>query len=245
MDFETKYIIACCILLAACLIIFVAMLASSKSIKKENNALLAHIKTQDQYMNDIFNFYDDAEKIISQIDGIINAIDNNEANYDKNKSLHQTCIDDCAKLILKINSGNNIVDALLYNKYKRCETLGISFSSKLSVLPDSSMNEPELVTLLGNLLDNGIEAAAMSNDPDPFVQITSAAKKGVWILTLVNSKNKDIHPLTNNMHTTKEDAHNHGLGIKIIKQIAANHKGYVKMKDDGTTFKVIFTILNK
>lgn len=245
MDFDTKYIIGFCILLAGCLLISIVILLSAYRLKKENDKLLQRIKSQHQYMNDIFNFYNDAEKIIDQVNELINMIDYNKDNCNQNKILHQACIDDCSKLISKMNSGNNIVDALLYNKYKRCEELGIKFSSKLTTLPDTNISEPELITLIGNLLDNGIEAASKSSATPPIIEINSAISKGTWVLTLINSKNPNIHPLLNNMHTTKDDAANHGLGIKIIKQIAANHKGYVKMSDEGNIFKVIFTILNK
>ena len=130
--------------------------------------------------------------------------------------------------------GQPLMDALLSFKIVRAERDGISFDVQMGKLPDLSVPEGDLTALLGNLVDNAMEAAVQAEEK--WVRIASHHQKGQWILRVDNGKSEDVHPLENGMQTTKEDTANHGMGTKIINRIVKKNKGTIVRKDQGRSF---------
>lgn len=58
----------------------------------------------------------------------------------------------------KIWTGNNIVDLILNSKKKQADSEGIAFSIGSNMIGDVPFKDGETISLLGNLLDNAIEA---------------------------------------------------------------------------------------
>lgn len=94
--------------------------------------------------------------------------------------------------------------------------------------------------MLGNLLDNAIEASVKTEHP--WVALRSFMAGGQWVLRVSNAKPREETPLVRGMETTKEDKNNHGLGTRIIKKIVNQHQGVVDYKDYGDYFEVTTAI---
>ena len=99
-----------------------------------------------------------------------------------------------------------------------------------------------MVRLLGNLLDNAIEAAVKADAGTKSIVFESRIVKGQWVLSVANSKSSAERPLENQMQTTKPDAEGHGMGTQIIDKIVKKADGYVKRTDEGEYFKVLITM---
>jgi len=132
------------------------------------------------------------------------------------------------------------VDALLAYKRKECDDRGIQLEMETTAFPLEGFSGEEYVGILGNLLDNAMEAAEKTSQP--WVRLKSFTAPGQWVLQVTNSKQGDTAPLEKNMKTTKEDKENHGLGTKIVKRIVKKHKGVVDYKDYGESFEAITAI---
>lgn len=137
-------------------------------------------------------------------------------------------------------TGQPIVDALLAYKRKQCSDRNIQLEIETAAFPSEGFSEEEYVGLLGNLLDNGMEAAEKTSQP--WVRMKSFITAGQWILQVTNSKTADEAPLSNNMKTTKEEKENHGFGGKIVKRIVKKYKGVVDYRDYGDYFEAITAI---
>lgn len=135
---------------------------------------------------------------------------------------------------------NQIIDTLLVYKTGVCRSLGISVKVKASPLPEQFLDEKDLISLLGNLLDNAIKAAGGCDEKLIDIMINMSA--GQWICKIVNSKPEGERPLENGMATTKADKANHGMGTKIIDKIVKNNQGHIKRYDHGETFEVFVAI---
>ncbi|MGN0704886.1 MAG: sensor histidine kinase [Lentihominibacter sp.] len=244
MDSGYLYIIIICAVFGICVLLFFSLHIYLLMLKKENRQLMERCHEQNLYIDEISRIFDDASVIIDQVREFSNNLQLCDEQTDCSRQLHKKCISECDSLISKINSGNTVVDALLYNKHQRCSSLGITLNAEIHILPSADITDPELVMLIGNLLDNSIEAAAVSESPEPCIRIRSAASRGIWFLSMMNTKNPDIHPMESNMHTTKEDVLNHGLGVKIIRQIVERHHGYIKMTDEGDAFRILISLQN-
>ena len=155
-------------------------------------------------------------------------------SYDP-QQMEKDCLDECNVLLSFIHGGSSAQEALILDKKSRCDALGIRFIDEIRVLPaDGTIQEIDIISLLGNLLDNAIEACRASGSSDPYIRIESTIKKKVWQLTVSNSKDPESSPKKTGMATTKKDARDHnGAGIGIIRSIVSKYNGTLKMNDCG------------
>ena len=94
-----------------------------------------------------------------------------------------------------------------------------------------------MISLMGNLLDNAIEACQASGQEKPYLRFSSMIRKKVWMIEVSNSKSSGLSPKKEGMKTTKEDTLNHGLGIGIISSIVSSYNGSLSMEDHGDYFE--------
>ena len=117
------------------------------------------------------------------------------------------------------NSGNHTLDIII-NKYStECELKHIDFeyNTKLSNL--SFVDDFDLVTILGNALDNALEAATASTEK----KIVVSTKKVNTYDTIIISNSCDTVP-DKNLKTSKKKGE-HGLGLKSISKTIKKYGG--------------------
>lgn len=198
--------------------------------KKQNEKLIAGWQKQNDYMDHNVEFCSRAGEITQQVRRAIESYDPQQ--------MEQDCLDECSRLLSCIHGGSSAQEALIIDKKNRCENLGIRFIDEIRALPaEGTIQEVDIISLLGNLLDNAIEACQASGSSDPYIRVESAIKKKVWQLTVSNSKSPDLSPKKTGMATTKKDTRDHGLGVGIIRSTVSKYNGTLKMNDRGDHFE--------
>lgn len=147
-----------------------------------------------------------------------------------------------------LKTGNGALDILLMEKSLSCHNKGIRFT----VLADGSglsfMEESEVYSLIGNALDNAIEAVEKVNDPQKkvigFILRNTGCFISIHIYNYCEKKPvfKDGVPLT-----TKENKANHGYGLKSIRLIAEKYQGTLTLSYEQETFNldILFPLKKK
>ncbi len=176
------------------------------------------------------------EEYETSIQNLIAEIANKPYDIEAALALSEQCQD---YIGIKL-TGQPIVDALLAYKRKECDDRGIQLEMETTAFPLEEFSGEEYVGILGNLLDNAMEAAERTTKP--WVRLKSFKASGQWILEVTNSKPIDEAPLAGNMETIKEDKKNHGLGVKIVKRIVKKYRGVVNYRDYGDSFEVMTAI---
>lgn len=124
-----------------------------------------------------------------------------------------------------IDTGNSFVDAILLSKTAVCREKNIDFSCSVQPLENLKINAVDLSSLLSNLIDNAVEAAAQTTEP--FVRLTIIKYNAYYTICVENSyKGKEF--LKENMGSlisTKSDKALHGYGTQIISDIAQKYDG--------------------
>lgn len=158
------------------------------------------------------------------------------------------------KLSPVYRTGSSEIDALLAHKADDCSRLGIGFDVIITSITDIDWSMMEMISVVGNLMDNAIEAASLcATDAgsgagadaaanEPFIRARAKWTNDVWLLKVVNSKVNDIKPIENMFATTKADFSKHGIGLGLVKQIVKKYGGEIRFKDKGETFEVLITI---
>ena len=90
-------------------------------------------------------------------------------------------------------------------------------------LPILRLRSFDLNVLLGNLLDNAIDASMQTEEKK--LNITIKLDKGVLFLYICNSCQRIADGRSGFLETTKEDKTNHGIGLKNVRQIVEKYHG--------------------
>lgn len=139
-----------------------------------------------------------------------------------------------------VRTGNTVVDVIVNTKQKIAEEKGIKFTINAIMPKECVITEMDIVCILGNLLDNAIEAC--EEQDEKYINVIIKEVKKMLFIKVVNSYDKEFN---NEMKTTKEDKIYHGIGLKSIKSIVEKYNGnYLLEKIDNKVISSIM-ILNK
>ena len=142
---------------------------------------------------------------------------------------------------------NPTVAALVLGKASHARELGIQFSLRRdSTMPLHSayLSSRDLVTIVGNLVENAFEAVKA----EPLKQVGLFIGEDAHGLTITvddtghGMTEKQIATVRERQYTTKGDGH--GFGLRLIQQIVADRRGYLDIESEpgeGSSFTVNFT----
>lgn len=137
---------------------------------------------------------------------------------------------------LKIaRSGNAIVDTLLNNKYSIAKKAEINFNVNLFIPHKLPFKEKDLCIILGNSLDNAVEASKLCEDK--FIDVYIVCKKEALSIVIKNSYcGKLKKDSKGTLLSTKKDIKNHGIGLISIRKIVDSYDGEIVIKTDNNIF---------
>lgn len=138
-------------------------------------------------------------------------------------------------------TGNIAIDALLCQKRKLAETKNISWECDMKIIPECPVDTYDLCVLLGNALDNAIEACERIPDEEARV-LTMYAKtvKKCFLLEIRNSTDtQDFHELE---YSRKRNPEEHGLGVLNIRDVVHQYQGTMNIEIKENIFHLSILI---
>ena len=142
-------------------------------------------------------------------------------------------------------TGNIVVDSLINYKYSMAKELGIEFTSNVFIPTELPFKNENIVIILGNLLENAIEAC-VKVDNNRYIGIEMGYEKNMLQICIKNSCTGEIKKNSaGDLETTKEDKENHGMGLLSIKMAAKEYDGDVLIKNDENEFTVVVVLYEK
>lgn len=132
---------------------------------------------------------------------------------------------------------NMDIDSILNYKLNEADAKGIAVSIKSKVPPKLDMESLDIVVILGNLLDNAIEASDKVEN-DKRIDLRIAHKKEALFIFIKNTFNGVIKYEDGKIKTTKMDSENHGIGLNNIEEILKKYNGTMKINHSGNNFTV-------
>lgn len=135
------------------------------------------------------------------------------------------------------NSGNSDIDSLI--NYKLSCTQNLKIQTKLEIkLPESLvLNAFDVNIILGNLLDNALEALEESEERRLSIRISY--DRNVLSIAMRNTCQKA--PISKNgvlLTQKSEKIHQHGLGLQSVKYTAEKYHGTLETAYQNGTFSV-------
>lgn len=124
-----------------------------------------------------------------------------------------------------VSSGNVEMDSLLNYMLQWAKrdltTVTVNVSIPENILPAFDIN-----MILGNLLENAIEAARQSTEKT--LEVLFYYKQGVMTIDIKNSFAGELRKDRNGFLTTKAEKERHGVGLNSVKQAVEKYNGLLK-----------------
>ncbi len=131
-----------------------------------------------------------------------------------------------------IDVGNEFVNSILNTKLSAAKQLGIEVIC--SCAKDiSGIEAADMCTLLGNMLDNAIEAAEQCPPEKRLIEVKITSSDGKVVIHAMNSIKGSVLDENNELKTTKQDSDEHGFGVKSIRLIAKKYSGTVNYFEEN------------
>lgn len=143
-----------------------------------------------------------------------------------------------------VDVGNDYVNALLNAKLSEAKAAGISVIC--SVTRDiKGYENADLCNLIGNLLDNAIEAAKKCDEEMRSIEFNLSSSDNRLNIIVRNSIKDSVISNNQNFITTKKNKFNHGYGMKTIKFITEKYGGTTDFYEEGNIFVAHIVIYQK
>lgn len=136
--------------------------------------------------------------------------------------------------ILGIN--NKILSALINFNTNRMEKSDIEFTCNIDLKPELHVSDVDMTIILGNLLDNAIEACLDVEDKSRYINLDIACGYGRIDIMMKNSSNGTIEIIDNHIQSGKKDRDNHGYGLDNIKKTVKKYNGYFEIHSNNNEF---------
>lgn len=137
-----------------------------------------------------------------------------------------------SKKLFYYKTGNDTVDTILNIKQKIAEKSGITFIINAEIPENSTISSADFSSILGNLLDNAIEAS--EKEEEPFIEVNIKPVKSYLIINILNKYTGS----KNYSETTKNERHLHGIGINSVKQTVKKYSGEFHIDISNDIFNV-------
>ena len=162
---------------------------------------------------------EEAEKILSSLESVV-------SNYE---SINLT--------------DNRVMNIIVSEKWQYCTKHNIKLSCTVDPDAFKNVDNIHLYSLLGNILDNAIEAVMKIKNKDKrLISLIITKKKGFSILQTHNYFEGDIEMKNGIPLTNKQEKESHGFGIKSIRHIVDMYQGNILLNIDDKIFNLQIVI---
>ncbi len=133
-----------------------------------------------------------------------------------------------------VHSGNAMLDAIVNAKLTLAERLHIPVNEKVIVGSTPLIKDVDLVVILGNLLDNAIEAISEQPAGEPRqLRLYIGIVKQQFYLSITNTRPAE-QEIDYQYASTKSDKR--GLGIRRVNKLVAKYNGMINRQYEASVF---------
>lgn len=197
-------------------------------LKEMVDAQLRHYERLEKLNNDIRSFRHD---YTNHIRGIFSLLETKQ--YEDAREYTEKLIDASPMQNFSFQTGNNLADAVLTDKNDLCgESAKIDF---YGYIPDT-IDNADLCVILSNALDNAAEACKKCPGQCK-IEVCAQERQGYFVLT-VRNPTSDGRSYNTIPDTRKEDALNHGFGLRNIEAVVKKHDGSFSIICENFVFEL-------
>ena len=213
-------------------------------IEQERNQIYEQMKA---YESQIRMGIDNESKIrairhdmVNHISGIYNYI--SDGQIDKAKGYIERLQKDLTDTRNYVNTGSIGIDSVMNYKISEALRAGIMVKTDISIPENMVMDEFDINIIIGNLMDNAIEAVSVIEEEAREPILVCIKYRSGFLLIKVDNiciesnlrYNKD-----GKMLSTKSDVSQHGYGLKNVRDAVIKNDGLMDVRVDNGWFHVM------
>lgn len=138
-----------------------------------------------------------------------------------------------------LKTGNVSLDAILSAKIAQAKAENIAVAVKANVPDSLTVSDLELSIIIGNLLDNAIEACCAAAG-ERFIRVFITMKGNMLYFSMLNTSGAKRKKVGSLFATHKDGVH--GFGLRRAEAILAEHGGWVKYNSEDGAFTSEFLV---
>lgn len=165
------------------------------------------------------------------------ALENNDKEILKIVSELQIRVSDTE---LEMICQNRLLNAILNEKKKDAQRRKVDI--KITIEPGfaiEQIDDMDLIVIMGNLLDNAIEAASKCEEGYIKLFLFSQNNSHFSVIKIINNYSGRMLLKDGVLQTNKDNKERHGYGIRNVSDMAAKYGGYLQDFYDDETFTSI------
>ncbi|MDE7247795.1 MAG: GHKL domain-containing protein [Lachnospiraceae bacterium] len=133
-----------------------------------------------------------------------------------------------------LRTGNVRIDAVLNSKLAVAKARGIRVNAKATVPEQLRMKEVDLCVIIGNLLDNAMEACDKLEKEKQFIRVYIEILKEQLYIYVSNSMADNVRKSGGQYLSTKRGSH--GFGLMRIDRVVKKYNGYLNRQHEEGVF---------
>lgn len=134
-------------------------------------------------------------------------------------------------------TGNFDVDSILNYKIQEAKDKGIDVNLKLKIPEQMNISSFDICIILGNLLDNAIEATSKLQSGRE-ISVDLDFDKNVLFMSISNTFDGKVIYKNNRIQTRHKDKEKHGIGLNNVQNVVEKYDGEMEIYHTDSTFYV-------
>lgn len=207
-------------------------------LEKEKNTLLEH-----DYQN-LKNVYAANAKLFHDFQNHIDVVYHYLLKDKTAEALHyvENLHSPMQEMIRTAWTGDEAADYLINSKTALAVSQNIQVGTNIEFPRNTNIQNVDLVAILGNLLDNALEAARNAEDGYRFVNLTIRRINDMMVIKVENGCSTAPVETNGQLQTSKADKALHGWGLENVRTAAEHYDGTVQTEYSNHTFRAVVTL---
>ncbi len=207
-------------------------------LKQQNSAYIKQLKMITQSQENLKIIRHDIKLHISTLQGLIEKGNNDLAlAYIQNAYELANFTNEYAM------TDNAEIDSILNYKIYEAQKLGIETVFNLNIPEKLNFTPIDIVIIIGNLLDNAIEATYKMKE-NRKIEISIEFSRNILYISIINSFDGTLFYKDKKLKTTHVDKDNHGLGLQSVQKSIEKYSGSMSLNHTDKHFCVDVLIYN-
>ena len=138
--------------------------------------------------------------------------------------------------------GDEAVDYLINSKLTLAASREIQVNCNIEYPQHTNIRSVDLVTILGNLLDNAFEAVDGTEGNLRFINLIVRRINEMLVIKVENGCNATPAEAGGDLQTSKTDKTLHGWGLQSVRTAAERYDGIIETEYNNHTFRAVVTL---
>lgn len=144
--------------------------------------------------------------------------------------------DQIAQVYSYVNTDCPPLNFIINTKLARAQEMGIDVQCEVDVMRHDHIPDTDLCALLGNLLDNAIEAS--EKESDRFIHLRIFKQRGYCEYLVQNRISSSVLEKNPELHSSKPGNNEHGLGLRQVRLLTDKLDGFMDVYEKNGMFSI-------